>query len=66
MNENCDFIITYWYEKNYYFIIPKEDLKETSSNGKPLYKFIVREKANGEIDNNSLKYLDRWEQIVNK
>lgn len=62
--ENCDFIIAYWYEKNYYFVIPKEDLRKTSSNGKSVYKFIVREKSNGEIDDNSLNYLDKWEQII--
>jgi hypothetical protein len=62
--DNCDFVIAYWYEKNYYFIIPKEDLKETSSKGTPIYKFIVRQKTNGELDNNSLKYLDKWDKII--
>ncbi|MCT4594210.1 MAG: hypothetical protein N4A57_08085 [Anaeromicrobium sp.] len=62
--DNCDYVIAYWYEKNYYFIVPKKDLRETSSNGKALYKFVVRELANGEIDDNSYKYLDEWEQLI--
>lgn len=58
--ENSDFIIAYWFEKNYYFIVPISGLSETSSNGVPVYKFIVREKVDGDIDENSKQYLDKW------
>lgn len=62
--ENSDFIIAYWFEKNYYFIVPTYELTKTSSNGIPIYKFIVREKVNGDIDENSKKYLDNWEVLL--
>lgn len=62
--EDSDFIIAYWFEKNYYFVVPTCELNETSSNGIPIYTFIVREKANGEIDDNSKKYLDKWEILL--
>lgn len=62
--ENSDFIIAYWFEKNYYFIVPTHELTKTSSNGIPIYKFIVREKVNGDIDENSKKYLDNWDVLL--
>lgn len=62
--ENSDFIIAYWVEKNYYFIVPTCDLSETSSNGIPIYKFIVREKVNGDIDEKSKEYLDNWDLLL--
>ena len=63
--DNCNFIVAYWYEKNYYFIVPKADLRETSSNGNSVFKFIVRELGNGKLDENSLKYRDKWEKLLN-
>lgn len=62
--ENSDFIIAYWFEKNYYFIVPTCILTKTSSKGIPIYKFIVREKVNGDIDENSKKYLNNWEELL--
>jgi len=64
--ENSDFIIAYWFEKNRYFIVPTTELNETSSNGIPIYKFIVREKVDGDIDEKSKEYLDNWELILDR
>lgn len=64
--ENSDFIIAYWFEKNYYFIVPTSELRETSSNSIPVYKFIVREMADGSIDQKSKYYLENWDLILKR
>lgn len=61
---SCDFVICYWVEENVFFILPKSELKQTSSNGKPIYKFIVRKLADGSFDENSSRFLDKWDNII--
>jgi hypothetical protein len=62
--QNCDFVACYWWEENYYFIVPKCELTQTSSNGIPKYKFIVRKRKDGSLDDNSLSYLNKWDYIL--
>ncbi len=62
--KNCDFVVCYWLENNDFFIVPKAELKETSSNGKLQYKFIVRKLSDGSYDKNSLCFLEQWNLII--
>lgn len=61
--KHCDFVICYWFEENAYFIIPKSSLTKTSSNGDPIYKFIVRRLVSGQYDQNSTVYLNNWKVV---
>lgn len=61
---NCDFVICYWVEENVFFILPKSELKQTSSNGKTIYKFIVRKLKDGSFDSDSSRFLDKWNNII--
>lgn len=61
--DNCDFVIAFWFEENHYFIVPKEDLDVTSSNGKILYKFIISKDGQGTLNARGQAYLDRWDLI---
>jgi hypothetical protein len=63
---SCDFVVCYWLEENVFFIVPKTELAETSSNGKPLYKFIVKRRLTGGFDENSTHFLDKWDTIIRK
>lgn len=63
---NCDFLIAYWMERNYYFIVPQEALKPSKSNEKVIFKFIVRANKTGLLDPNGEKYLNRWESTTTK
>jgi hypothetical protein len=59
-------VVCYWLEENVFFIVPKTELAETSSNGKPLYKFIVKRRLTGGFDENSTHFLDKWDTIIRK
>jgi hypothetical protein len=61
---SCDFVICYWVEENVFFIVPKVELKKTSSNDKSIYKFIVRKLVDGNFDENSSRFLEKWENII--
>jgi hypothetical protein len=37
----CDFVVCYWFERNAYFVVPRENLTRTQAKGKTLYKFIA-------------------------
>jgi hypothetical protein len=65
--KNMDFLICYWFEKNSYFIIPKQIkeksqhvLKETSSNGEKKYyiKIPIRRDNTPNISDELKKYQD--------
>ncbi|SDH03833.1 hypothetical protein [Desulfosporosinus hippei] len=62
--KNCNFLVAYWVENNFFFIVPKHDLKPMKSNEKTLYKFIVRENKIGTLDSNSQHYLNDWKPIL--
>ncbi len=62
--ESSNYLVAYWLEKNWFFIVPTATLKQTSSNGAPLYKFIVKVDKRGNPDSVSAQYLNKWDQIV--
>ncbi len=61
--QNINFLIAYWFEKNLYFIVPKEELKRTTSHGTPLYYIPIYEKADGTINEAINIFNDRWDLI---
>lgn len=63
---NCDFVVGYLLEHNYFFIIPRDELSPTSSNGKGLYKFVVRLKQDGSLNPGGEKFQNRWDLILEK
>lgn len=63
---SCDFLIAYWLEKQYFFIVPKEELILTKSDNRKLYRLTVYEKSDGTLKDTCLKYLDRWDLIMDK
>lgn len=62
---NTDFLIGYWYDKNYFFIVPTKELTATSSNNKK-YKLRIKYKTDGTLCDASKKYLNKWNFIENK
>lgn len=57
---SCDVVICYWWEKNTYFIVPKENLTKTSSNEKPCYKFWIKPGADGKLKAEITPYINNW------
>ena len=64
--QNADFLIAYWFEYNYFFIVPTNNLMETKSNENKLYKFIVSLNKSNEPNPESMKYKDKWNIITEK
>jgi hypothetical protein len=60
----ADYLIALWLEFNYFFIVPTEALKETSSKGNKLFKFIVTLDKEKKPDLEAEKYLGKWELIT--
>lgn len=58
--EACDYMVGFWFELNRYYIVPKENLNETSSNGTPIYKYTAFKNT---VDN---PFLNKWERIEDK
>ncbi|MGE3611712.1 MAG: hypothetical protein AB7I27_19130 [Bacteriovoracaceae bacterium] len=56
----CDVVICYWWERNLYFVVPKDKLYQTSSNGKSVYKLWVKPKVNGNLNDDILPYVNNW------
>jgi len=64
---NSDFIIGYWVEHNFLFVIPKKEFKNAKNKLKTVYKYTVRiSKITGLLTQNSLMYQDKWELIRNE
>lgn len=55
---NCDFLVAYWFDKNYYYIVPTKVLKPTKNKRKISYKFIP-------TDETTKLYLNNWDLIIN-
>ena len=63
----CDFLVAYWFNRHSYFIVPKAELRRTSSNGRPLYKFIAYwSERNQEYTGPSVQHLEKWDRIVTR
>ena len=64
--KNTDFLIGYWHDKNYFFIVPTKELKATLSNNNKKYKLRIKYKTDGTLCDASKKYLNKWNFIENK
>jgi hypothetical protein len=58
--QSCDFLIGYWFEKNFYFIVPKDQLKSGNENGKTFWKLQIRPHKDGSPDDYSKQFLEQW------
>jgi hypothetical protein len=61
----CDFVVAFWFERNAYFIVPRNALTRTSAGRKVLYKFVAYWSAKqGRFTDASAEFLDRWDRIL--
>jgi hypothetical protein len=62
---SSDFLVAFWLEYNWFFIVPTSKLKKYTTNGKNMYRFIVRyNKKSKAIDKEASKFSGKWEEIV--
>ncbi len=61
---SVDFLIAYWFEKNVFLIVPKNELKRTTSDGKKIFYIRVNPKKNGSIGGALNRYVNNWNPIV--
>lgn len=64
--KNCDFVVGYWFEENSFFVLPKDELKENMNKGKKGHGFRARKDKNGQLNDESKKYHNKWEYILNE
>ena len=63
----CDFVVAYWFERNAFFVVPRDALTETKSGAKVLYKFIAYwSDKQGKSTDRSEDFLDGWEIILDQ
>jgi hypothetical protein len=63
--DSAAFVIAYWFNRNAFFIVPTQELKATSSNGKVLYKFrAVFSVRNDDFFGECKQYYEDWGRIV--
>ncbi len=61
----CDFIVGYWFERNAFFIIPRNELTETRAGSKVLYKFVAYwSDRQDKFTDRSEALRDRWDLIL--
>jgi hypothetical protein len=60
--DSCHFLVAYWFDRGDYFIVPKKDLKPSGKKSAG-YRFVVNVLKNGDYNDVSKKYLNRWESI---
>lgn len=63
---SCDFLVAYWFEHNYYFVVPKEFLNESKSNEKRLFKFVARLNKKNELNFDAVASKNSWFLIKEK
>jgi len=63
---NIDFLIAYWFDQNAYFIVPKERLRKTTSNGNNIYYIKAGLKKDGSFGFDLENFKDNWKAILNK
>ena len=61
---SAHFLIAYWFEKNMFLIVPKNELKHTTSNGNGIHYIRVTPKKDGSIGGALNKYIDNWNPIL--
>lgn len=57
--DQCDFLVGFWYDKNAYFIVPKEILRPAGSK----FMFFVSQSKDGQYNAKCKKYWNRWDLI---
>jgi hypothetical protein len=63
--ECSDFVMAYWFDKGKFFIVPTSDLRQTTSNGRPLFKFIAHySRIEDDYTGGCHPYLEDWERIL--
>lgn len=60
---SIDFLVGYWYERHDFFIVPKNELAETTSNGIKKYYFRVTPNKDNSLGPSIEKYRNKWELI---
>lgn len=63
----CDFVVAYWFERNAFFVVPRNSLRRTRAGDKVLYKFIAywSDRAN-QFTAASESYRDRWDLVLER
>ncbi|KYZ77793.1 hypothetical protein AXX12_17155 [Anaerosporomusa subterranea] len=64
--ESCDFVVAYWWDRNYFFVVPKNDLTPTSSNNERLYRYLVNERVDKSLNDEGAKFLGKWDLIIDR
>ena len=63
----CDFVAAYWFERNAFFIVPRDQLTQTRAGTKVFYKFIAYwSDKQGKFTDGSEAFRDRWDLIMNQ
>lgn len=63
--DSCDFLVGFWFDLNAYFIVPKQDLKKVGQKTIK-YRFEAKRLKNGDFNDKTKSYLNKWNQISNK
>lgn len=63
--QHCDFLIAYWFEMNYLFIVPKDKLKMGTEWGgtRRFWKLQINPKSDGSLDSYSEQFIERWDLL---
>ncbi len=63
----CDFLVAYWFERNAFFIVPRDELTPTKAGAKLVYKFVAYwSDKQSKFTDRSEAFLDRWDIILNQ
>lgn len=63
--ESSDFVLAYWFNRSMFFVVPTSELRQTSSNGKTLYKFSAAySEGNSDFTDACRSYAGDWEAIA--
>ena len=63
--DSCDFLVGYWFDKNAFFIVPKQELKPVGKTDRK-YRFTAKQNKNDEFPESIIKYLNNWDLIKEK
>lgn len=63
--ESSHFVLCYWFNKQAFFVVPTEELCQTTSKGETLYKFTARySEQNGHFSDACRHYAHDWCRII--
>lgn len=58
---SADFLVAHYIDKNWFFVVPKKDLKAVSGGKK--WRFVLSLNKKGQPQEEALKYFNSWEII---